>query len=264
MIDEARYLYSVANCAEKLELGRIGIEESIVYTIPYRDIAAIVHSCGSKPYSTEDKRLAEGWILEHAYVIDLATKRFGTVLPFSFDVIIRGDDHMIEQWLSENYEGIKSELERMKGKSEYSVQIFCDTEILSSKYLYKDWSIKELEDRAEKVGKGTAYLLRRKLDMKIREKVVAEIIRLSDEFGERIKALSDDVKVEKKKTSQLDKYRGKSLITSLSCLVSEDKVAPLGDVLEEINNLDGFAVRFTGPWAPFSFVNIRGANEAGA
>ncbi|MGA9099070.1 MAG: GvpL/GvpF family gas vesicle protein [Methanotrichaceae archaeon] len=252
MIDEAKYLYSVASCAEKVEMGRIGLEESLVYTIPYRDIAAIVHSCESRPYSTEDKMLAEGWILEHSYVIDQATKRFGTVLPFSFDVIIRGDDNAIEQWLSRNYDGIKSELDRVKGKSEYSIQIFYDRAKLASEYLNKDQDVKEID----KVGKGKAYLLQKKLNIKINDKVTNEIIRLSDEFGARILALSDDVKVEKRKASELDRFRGKSMMTSFACLVSEDNVPPLGDVLDEINNMDGFAVRFTGPWAPFSFVNI--------
>jgi len=256
MIDEAKYLYSVASCAENMELGRIGLEESLVYTIPYRDIAAIVHSCESRPYSTEDKKLAEGWILEHAYVMDQATKRFGTVLPFSFDVIIRGDDHMIEQWLSRNYVKIRSELDRVKGKSEYSVRIYYDRVKLASEYLNNDQEVRELGGEIEKVGKGKAYLLQKTLNMKINDKVTQEIIRLSDEFGARIMALSDDVKVEKRRASELEKYRGKSLMTSLACLVSEDNVTPLGDVLDEINNMDGFAVRFTGPWAPFSFVNI--------
>ncbi len=258
MTDEAKYLYSIASCGEKKELGRIGLEESTVYTIPCRDIAAIVHSCRSKPYSTGDKRLAEEWVLEHSYVIDQATKRFGTVLPFSFDVIIRGDDHAIEQWLSRNYDSIRSELEKVRGKSEYSVQIFYDHDILASKYLSDDQEIKELGKKIAAMRKGTAYLLQRKLDLRIKDKVSAELIGLSEGFGARIKALSEDMKMEKRKISSSlpYRYRNKKLMISVSCLVSEDKVAPMGDVLEEINSLEGFAVRFTGPWAPFSFVNL--------
>jgi hypothetical protein len=33
-------------------------------------------------------------------------------------------------------------------------------------------------------------------------------------------------------------------------------VKKLGEVLEEINCKEGFMVRFTGPWAPFSFVRL--------
>lgn len=256
MNDEAKYLYSVASCEEKVDLGKIGLEESLVYTIPHRDIAAIVHSCESRPYSTEDKKLAEGWILEHAYVIDQATKRFGTVLPFSFDVIILGDDHAIEQWLFKNYGSIRSELDRMKGKSEYSVQIFYDKSKLESEYANDDQEVREMRREIEKVGKGKAYLLQKKLNMLVNDKVTQELIRLSDEFMARILALSDDIKLDKKKASDLDRFKGKSLMTSLVCLVSYDNVAPLGDLLDEINKMDGFAVRFTGPWAPFSFAKI--------
>ncbi|MDQ1262370.1 MAG: hypothetical protein QG575_1551, partial [Euryarchaeota archaeon] len=43
------------------------------------------------------------------------------------------------------------------------------------------------------------------------------------------------------------------------CRVSDEAVKKLGEVLEEINCKEGFYVRFTGPWAPFSFVCLSGA-----
>lgn len=255
--NEARYLYSIASCERREELGRIGLEDSMVYTIPWRDISAIVHSCWSRPYNTDDKRLAEEWVLEHSYVIDQATKRFGTVLPFSFDVIIRGDDHVVGQWLSRNYEGLRRELERVQGRSEYSVQIFYDHDRLASKYFGADPEIKELEEKIAGMSRGTAYLFKRNLDLKLKDKVSEELLRLSEEFGAKVKALCEEVKVEKGRVISLpDKYRGLKLMVSLSCLVHDGQVSLLGEALDEINNLEGFAVRFTGPWAPFSFVNI--------
>jgi hypothetical protein len=48
------------------------------------------------------------------------------------------------------------------------------------------------------------------------------------------------------------------LMATFSCLVHRDNVDVLGLALEKINCLDGLAVRFTGPWAPFSFVDTGG------
>jgi len=44
------------------------------------------------------------------------------------------------------------------------------------------------------------------------------------------------------------------MLLNLSCLVAREKVDSLGTELEEINNMDGFSVHFSGPWPPYSFV----------
>jgi len=41
---------------------------------------------------------------------------------------------------------------------------------------------------------------------------------------------------------------------NLSCLITINGSRSLGDELEKINVLEGFSVRFTGPWPPYSFV----------
>ena len=50
--------------------------------------------------------------------------------------------------------------------------------------------------------------------------------------------------------------KDKKIIAAFSCLVHKEKVKSLGEVLGKINSQEGYAVRFTGPWAPFSFVNM--------
>lgn len=256
METEAKYLYSIVNNGKKVELGRIGLEENEVYTIPVGEISAVVHSCQPEPYQTEDKTRAEEWILQHSYVIDAATKRFGTVLPFSFDVIIRGSDKVVEKWLSGNYESLNSELERVRGKSEYTIQIFYDRDCLENRFGSGDRQIEELKGKIARAGKGTAYLLQRNLELRSKELVSMEVSRLSPKFEDKIRALADEVKMDTRASSPPEKYRDKKRLASFSCLVEEDRVAALGEALDEINSMEGFAVRFTGPWAPFSFVNI--------
>ena len=47
---------------------------------------------------------------------------------------------------------------------------------------------------------------------------------------------------------------GLQMIMNLSCLVYKDSHTELGEELGKINQLEGFSVRFTGPWPPYSFV----------
>jgi len=256
MVKEARYLYSIARTGHIAQLGSIGIQENNVYLVPYKDIAAIVHACEAKPYQTEDKKLAEGWVLEHSYVIDQVTKMFGTVLPFSFDVIIKGNDDAVKDWLCRDYENLTGELLRMQGTAEYSIQIYCDHAYLETLVFAKNQELGILKNSIEKEPKGKAYLQRRNLDLKLKNLTYSEVCRLADQFCSEIKPLVKDMKMAGKTSWTPEKYRDMKLLATYSCLVSDECVKKLGEVLEEINCKEGFLVRFTGPWAPFSFVRL--------
>ncbi len=253
---EGRYLYSVINSPAHLSFGDIGINDNKVFTIPHEDIAAVVHSCQAEAYRTQDDGKVKEWILAHNYVIDYASKQFGTVLPFAFSTIIIGNDETVSNWLAENYRKLKSGLENVKKKAEYSVQIFCDQDGLAQKLASSDQELKELKEKLEEMSKGAAYLVRRRFELKMKDAIAVEISRLAADFISKISEHLDESKVEKKKSQVPEKYKGMKLILALSCLVKEDNVEKLGEVLDEINNRDGFAVRFTGPWAPFSFVGL--------
>lgn len=255
-MSEGRYMYCIVKSDNASNIGDIGINDTNVYTVPYQNIAAVVHSCEAKPYETKENEKAKEWILTHCYVIDCTTKKFGTVLPFSFDVIVKGDDNTVKNWLARDYEKLKDELERVKDKAEYSVQIFHEHEKLKEKIVSRDQELKGLEKRIKKMSKGSAYLFRKQYEQKLRDAISVEISGLAKKFNSRIKEHVEEMEVEKKSLQVQEKYEGKNLIVTLSCLVHKDNVETLGEVLDEINKCDGFAVRFTGPWAPFSFVQI--------
>lgn len=252
---EGRYLYCIASCGEVLTLGQVGIENAQVYTIPHDDIAAIAHVCPAKPYESKDEKRVKRWVFAHNYVIDQATKRFGTVLPFSFDVIAKGGDDTVRNWLSENYQKFKNELERLKGKSEYTVQIFCDASLLARKIEESDPEIVKLAGDIKAAQKGKAHLLELKLEKMVREAVDAELRDHSKKFREQIEKHLEEAREEKTRFVP-EQLKNKRLALGLSCLVREGDVEKLGEVLKHINERDGFSVRFTGPWAPFSFVRL--------
>jgi len=252
-----RYLYSIANGNTKLSFGHIGLEESLVYSIPYKDIMAIVHLCSPKPYETDDEDKAKSWVLEHSYVIDRATNEFGTVLPFSFDVIIKGDDLTVKNWIQENYIRIKKELENVENKAEYSIQIFYDHDTFGKKIVEVNKELEDLKEKINSMPQGTAYLYQRKYELSSKKLILEEIDLLSQEFSSIIMQYVGDMKIDKKVSWVPERYKDKELMMAFACLVHHEKIDALGDALEEINNREGFAVRFTGPWAPFSFARLQ-------
>lgn len=256
MEQEARYLYSVIGTDIQESLGEIGIEKKEVFIIPYKDIAAVVHSCIAEPYDTKDRARAEEWILEHSYVIDQSMKKFGSVLPFSFDVILKGDDIAISMWLEKNYDVLHRDLKKVDGKAEYGIQIYYNYNDLANKILEEDPDLKEIKGRIEKQSKGMAYLLQKKLDQKLKSLTAQRAAELSNQTLKKIKNMAAEIKIDDKNRKS-DDFKGLSLLASFNCLVSNENVGQLGETLEEINRLGGFRVRFTGPWAPFSFVDYR-------
>ncbi len=256
MDQEARYIYSIARTGTRVNLGEIGIEKTEVFTIPYKDVAAVVHSCQPLAYDTKDRALAEEWVLAHSYVIDQAMKKFGAVLPFSFDVILKGDDSAILEWLGKNYSHLAQDLDKVKGKAEYTIQIYYDYDDLAARILKRDGKLRDLKNQIERESKGKAYLLQKKLVQLLKTQVYSEAARLADKSLSDIKTQVDELKTDGKRWTP-DNYKDLLLLASYSCLVRDDMAACLGETLDEINRMEGFRVRFTGPWPAFSFVNCR-------
>ena len=120
--------------------------------------------------------------------------------------------------------------------------------------------IKQISEQSEEIRKikeematkspGMAYMYKQKLERAVKaETEQLANVWFSDFYG-RIKKHTDDIVVEK--TKKLN--NGKVMLLNLSCLVAKEKIDSLGKELEEINNMDGFSVHFSGPWPPYSFV----------
>jgi len=253
--DEARYVYCIADAGETVSLGKFGIEGQEVYTIPYRDICAVVHNCPAQPYRSDDQEVVKIWVMTHQKVVDAAWERWGTVLPLSFDTIIKGEtegiaERNVQDWLKREYEGLKSKIEKVRGKAEYGVQVFWDPRVIALNLTRTSPEIGKLDEEIRLKPRGLAYMYRQKLDNLIRRSMESKADECFKDFYTRIRKHADDVRVEKTKKAEA----GLQMLMNLSCLIYKDRHTELGEELENINQLEGFSVRFTGPWPPYSFV----------
>ena len=250
-MNEARYLYCIADGNEKIILGNIGIENSKVYTIPYQDLCAVVHNCLPEPYKSEDNEVVKKWVMAHQKVIDTAWERFGTVLPLGFDTIIKGEkgiepEEAMKNWIRDDYENLKQKLARVKDKAEYGVQISWDPKVIGEKLIENNPEIKKLNEKIKSKSKGLAYMYKQKLENLLKKEMEVEAERHFKDFHERIKKCVDEIKVEKTKKAEDERQ----MLMNLSCLLPKEKSKILGEELEKINNMEGFFIRFTGPWPP--------------
>jgi len=249
--EQGRYIYCVAKGSEKTSLGKIGLENSMVYAIPSNGLLAIVHDCEQKPYDSKDEEKVKQWIKQHENVIEKALQKFETVIPLSFDVIIKGKEpgKEVVNWLQAEKERLERSLEKVKGKQEFGVQIIWDSAEIGEKLSEDKEKIKNLVKEMQKVPRGKAYFIKQKIKKELKQEMEKLADQKFKQFYSKVKEQCSEVKVDKNKKAGCEE-----MLMNLSCLVEKDKVSQLGKELDEINKLKGFSVRFTGPWPPYSFV----------
>jgi hypothetical protein len=258
-----RYLYAIAPTgSEAVELGFIGIESNRVYAISYRDICAVVHDCTDTPYDSRDESTVRAWVEVHHEVVETVKARVGTVIPLVFDTIIRSaecadPDQMVKDWLRGDYDKLKKSLERFAGKDEYGIQIWVDSSSASRQIAKQSETLRQIGKEIAGKSPGVAYLLKQKVEKVTKSETEKLLNKWSAGFYCSIKNHSDDIFIEKTR----NEGKGTLMVLNLSCLVEKGRVEALGEDLEKINNLEGFSVRFSGPWPPYSFASKTARNS---
>ena len=248
------YLYCVADSPERASLGRIGLEGAEVFTIPWRNLCAVVHRCPAEPYQSKDRVVVENWVLTHQKIVDTAWERWGTVLPSTFDTIVQGKDdgdaeQTVKEWLTEEYDSLKARVARLRGAAEYGVQISWDPEVVGQGLAETNQELAALQAEMMSQPAGTAFMYQEKLKKLLRRELEAKAEERFRDFYRRIEQHVLALTVERPKKAE----KGQQMILNLSCLATNRQAGELGEELENISGMDEFTVRFTGPWPPYSF-----------
>lgn len=262
--EPGRYLYCLVDSGREKNLGELGIEGNQVYSITYQDIGAIVHDCMADPYDSDDRDEVKGWVRSHQEVLDevMEDPDYASLVPAGFDTIIRPKsekdvDTTVQSWLKTEYESIEEQLDRVENKEEYGVHVTYDPDWLSEKIPEDTEEVRSLKKKIDSKPEGAAYLYREKLEKLLSDRTEEEKGKMREEFIELIEPVVTDLEQEEEKSFS---GQGETLM-SLSCLVEKGKYQELGEVLEKIDKRDGLGVKFTGPWAPYSFTDLKNAKK---
>jgi hypothetical protein len=250
------YLYALVEHSGEIPAGISGVDGEQVFSLAYRDISAIVHACPLAPYASEDQTVVTGWVLTHERVLEHLLGMELNTIPFTFDTIIKpaeGRDArtVLTGWLSGEYENFLQKFEKIRGRKEYGIQVFTSREKIRDAISATNDVIKQLEKEAQTSGPGKKYMIRQKLEKEVQSAMDAEIAGIIAETRKKIQGYCDEISLGKLKK---DPVPERDMILNCSCLVSDENYEKLGAVLEEIGQEDNLSVRFTGPWAVYSFV----------
>lgn len=248
---QARYIYGVIPRLDKESLGPIGIRGNTVYPISHRELSALVHDCSPEPYRGDEEEVKE-WVAAHAAVVDAAWAEAETVLPMSFDVIVKGDEERsaeenVRKWLEEGYATLKAKLEELRGKVELGVQILWDPAVITKRITAENEEIKEIMKEMAGKSPGMAYFYQHKIAEAVKEEMEKRAAEDYRDIYVQLRAHAVDTHINKVKRLQ-----GKQMIINLSLLVEKEEVRALGEILAKVSE-EGVEVRFTGPWPPYTF-----------
>jgi hypothetical protein len=239
-----KYVYCIIESNEPLKFGPIGIgaDPSDVYTVHYRNLAAVVSDA---PLEVLDSTREN--VLAHERVNETVMRKH-TVIPMSFGTVFKTRDDIVEL-LRSAYDAFHDVLDKMQDKLEFGLKVLWDRDVMVREIESQDEDVRRL--KMEISGqKGSTYFAR----MQYGRLVDAALQAHSEKYVAEIFEGLRDVAV----ASRANKPIGDKMIMNAAFLVSRDKEQAFDQRVKEIGaRFDKLTFKYTGPWPPYNFVNIR-------
>lgn len=121
--EEPKYFYGVIPFSKEKSFGNIGLNNSEVYTIPYRDIAVVVSDSPMKDYE-----LTEENTRKHETALRQITKEH-TVVPAEFGTTIK-NERILKRLLTKAYNPTRESLNLVDNMVELGVKAVLDKDIV--------------------------------------------------------------------------------------------------------------------------------------
>jgi hypothetical protein len=239
-----KYVYCVIQSAEPLKFGGVGIGENgnDVHTVHYRDLAAVVSDV---PLGILDSTREN--VLAHERVNEIVM-RDHTVIPMSFGTIFKTKDDIV-QLLRSAYDAFGDVLSKMRDKMEFGLKVLWDRDSIVKDIEDEDEGIHRLKNEIA-LQKGSTYFAR----MQYGRAIDAALQSRSERYGTEILDRLRDVAV----ASRINKPIGDKMIMNAAFLVSRDQESAFDTRVKSIAaEHDKLTFKYTGPWPPYNFVNIR-------
>jgi len=239
-----KYVYCIIEAPDALRFGPIGIgaDPSEVYTVHYKSLAAVVSDA---PLEVLDSTREN--VLAHERVNETVMREH-TVIPMSFGTIFKTREDIVEL-LRSAAEAFGDVLNKMQNKLEFGLKVLWD----------RDQAIREVEHEDEDISrlkkeisgqKGPTYFARMQYGRLIDSALQARSERYVADILEQLKEVSV--------ASRINKPIGDKMIMNAAFLISRDQETAFDSKVKSIaGRFDKLTFKYTGPWPPYNFVNIR-------
>lgn len=218
----------------------------------YKDIAAIVSEVDTRNVDGLDKEQLENWLVAYQQTnIDIF--KHSTMVPLRFGIMVEQKEE-IEHFLAANYLHIKSSLTKVRGKTEFAVQLFWDLPA----------ALQEIRKEDGLDGDGDPIEIGRKLfesaERKKKELTDAAHRKLSAVSLDSSEAKLIDKSSERSSRAEMPAQAAKQLfmIMNRSYLIKDTSEEAFDEAMAELGreNESYLQFKYVGPLPPYSFVPL--------
>ncbi len=244
--ESGRYVYGIVQSRDRRDFGKIGIGGAgeLVYTVNYQDIAAVVSNTSVYIFDpTRENALA------HEHVIETVMQKH-TIIPMSFGTVFRTDND-IREVLKSIYSSLKDVLQQMSGKLEFGLKVNWDRDRIIEDIKQEDEEIRKFHQEIIRKHLQSTYLARMQLGRMIDKALAERSIGYVREIYESLRSVCV--------ASRDNQPIGDKMIMNAAFLVEREREPEFDDAVNKIAKKYGQRLKFkyTGPWPPYNFVNIR-------
>lgn len=267
MSELAFYVYCIAESAAAAELSASSLpdaieEDSKLEWIVSDDLAALTSEVSPTSYSEES--LAEhlsdaSWTaaraMRHETIAEYIAKR-AAIVPLRFGTIFLSRAG-IERMLSEKGRELREILERLRGREEWGVNVFCDQSMLMSSITSVSPVLRELSEHAAQASPGQSYLIQKKIDALKIDEARDALNRIIEQVEKTLGEHSVDAK--RLRVLKVEATEYGELKAKFAFLVTKSDFDEFRDAAERLaqeHQPAGVRLELTGPWPAYNFTRI--------
>ncbi len=244
--EAGKYVYCIIRSQKECDFGQFGIGDGNgrVYTVHFGDLAAVV---SDTPIRIYDPTRAN--VLAHEFVNETVMREH-TVIPMSFGTLFRTEDDIVEL-LRSTYGAFDDVLGKISGKVEYGLKVLWDRERVVASIEQANEEIRRLRDEINRNERSSTYFARMQLGRLIESA-------LEYEGGVYVRDIHDSLRPAAV-SSRTNKPIGDRMILNAAFLVHRDEEREFDHAVREVSRRYEplLTFRYTGPWPPYNFVNIK-------
>ena len=245
---EGVYVYCIIESGDHKAFGPIGIggRGDEVYTIHYRDLAAVVSRTPLMIYDPTRENA-----LTHEHVQEVVMNEHGfTPVPMSFGTLFKTEGDTIE-FLKDTYDALRDVLLKMKDKLEFGLKVNWDRDEVLRELEAQNEEIRRLKAEIQTNTQSSTYFARMQLGRLVEQA-------LADKSDAYVREIYDQLR-DAAIASRSNKVIGDKMIMNAAFLVARDQAEQFDTKVHDISaRLEGkLSFKYTGPWPPYNFVTIR-------
>src|SRR5579884_2765387 len=243
--DGGKYVYCIVRSERPRDFGAIGIGGGQrVFTVAFQDLAAVVSDTPIVIYDPTREN-----VLAHEFVNETVMREH-TVIPMSFGTVFRSEDDVTEL-LRSTYQAFSDVLDKMRDKIEFGLKVLWDRDKVVANLEKDNDEISRLKDEISRHTTTSTYFARMQLGRLIDAALEETRARYVADIHEALKPVAV--------ASRSNKPIGDRMILNAAFLVDRAQEQAFDERVKETSRKyeDVLSFKYSGPWPPYNFVNIK-------